>query len=390
MRKRPSRKRITTTARELAILNAIAEELNRAADVGRALERTLGQVSELLGVRSGWVWLLDPDTQQFYLAASLHLPPYLRRPVRMTGSYCTCIEEFRSGALTPRNIDVIECSRLQPAVARKATALTQGLRYHASIPLYAHDKPVGIMNLTGPAWRQLSPDQLRLLTTIGYYVGVTVERARLAAEGARLARAEERARIAREIHDTLAQSLTAIGLQVEGALRHLPPGNKEARSRLERALVVTQDGLQEARRSVLGLRRSPLDGKPLSHGLGALARAFTSDTGIRVELKVDAELAVPGAVEAELYRIAQEALTNVRKHARATNVRLGLSAARGTAVLTISDDGKGLSLHGASRRGGHGIVGMQERAQLIGGSLRINASAGRGTRLTVRVPLDNT
>ena len=170
---RRSRRKSTarTSARELEILNTIAEELNRAADVRKALERTLAQVSELFGVRTGWVWLVDPDTQQFYLAASLRLPPYLREPVRMTGSYCTCIEEFRSGDLTPKNIDVIECSRLQPAVAKKATASTHGLRYHASIPLYAQDKPVGIMNLTGAHWRRLSRAELRLLATIGSMSG---------------------------------------------------------------------------------------------------------------------------------------------------------------------------------------------------------------------------
>ncbi|MDQ6779927.1 MAG: GAF domain-containing sensor histidine kinase [Candidatus Eremiobacteraeota bacterium] len=384
----PIASRPRTTARELAILNAIVEELNSSADVRKALERTLVQVSDLLGLRTGWVWLLDDETQQFYLAASRNLPPYLQEPVRMTGSWCTCIEEFRSGALTPKNIDVIECSRLQPAVKKKATASTQGLRYHASIPLYAQDKPIGIMNLTGPAWRKLSTDELRMLSTIGYYAGVTVERARLAAEETRLARAEERARIAREIHDTLAQGLTAIALQVESALQHFERDPHKARRRLERALAVSRASLDEARRSVLGLRPSPLQGKDLPQALGALARAFTSETGIPVDLRTDGALPLAGAAEAELFRIAQEALTNVRKHAKATAVSITLSTKGRTVSLAIVDNGHGMALR-QRRNGGQGIIGMQERARLAGGNLRINAHAGRGTRVAVTVPVSH-
>src|SRR6266849_1989403 len=118
--------------RDLTILNAIAEALNSSVDVQQALERTLALVAELLGLRTGWVWLLDPETRQFYVAAARNLPPYLREPVRMTGSPCWCLRLFRQGKLTPTNINLIECSRLEPAVAANDTEATRGLRYHRS------------------------------------------------------------------------------------------------------------------------------------------------------------------------------------------------------------------------------------------------------------------
>src|SRR5919204_1839751 len=205
--------------RELAILNAVSEALNSSPDVRQALERTLALVAELLGLRTGWVWLLDHETHHFYDAAERELPPYLQERVRMAGRRsCWCIDDFRSGELTPTNIDVMECSRLQPAFRGKSAAMTAGLRYHASIPLYFQDKPLGIMNVTGPEWRKLTGEELRLLSTIANQVGIAIERARLADNATRLARAEERARIAREIHDTLAQGLTAIALNIEGAM----------------------------------------------------------------------------------------------------------------------------------------------------------------------------
>lgn len=372
---------------ELQVLNAVAEALNRSPDVQQALERTLRLVTRLLGLRTGWVWLLDPDTQQFYSAAVQNLPPYLRQPVRMTGYSCWCIEQFKDGELTPRNIDVIECSRLRPAVKKKAVHLTEGLRYHASIPLYFQHKPLGIMNVTGPSWRKLSGDELRLLSTIAYQVGIAIERARLAEESARGARAEERARIAREIHDTLVQGLTGIGLQLEGALAQFKEHPQRAQERLRRALEVSRQSLEEARRSVLDLRAMPLVGKPLADALAALGRRFTSETGIRVHVRASAAGTFPLRVEAELLRIAQEALTNVRKHAKAGEVEITLRRTRGKLHLSIRDDGRGFHPRHASA-GGVGILGMHERARLLGGRLRVQSRPGHGTAVLASVPAD--
>jgi two-component system NarL family sensor kinase len=376
--------------RELAILNAIAEALNSSVDVQQAIERTLALVADLLGLRTGWVWLLDPETRQFYSAAARNLPPYLQEPVRMAGHRCWCIDEFNERELTPKNIDVLECSRLRPAVQAKEVELTQGLAYHASIPLYFQDKPLGIMNVTGPSWRKLTRDELRLLSTIAYQVGIAIERARLAEESTRLARAEERARIAREIHDTLAQGLTAIGLDLEGALRHLESHPERARERLERALDTTRESLEEARRSVLNLRAAPVAGKPLAEALAALARAFTSETGVRVHVRSRGHPALPLRVEAELFRIAQEALANVRKHARAKEVEVSLRASPSGVRLSIRDDGHGFKAYSVnSEGGGYGLQGMKERARLLGGSLRILSRPGRGTTVSVTAPLSS-
>src|ERR687884_1294727 len=305
--------------RELGIVNAVAEALHTSPNVRQALERTLSLVADLLGLRTGWVWLMDQETGHFYAAAERELPPYLQERVRMAGRRrCWCIDDFRAGELTPTNIDVIECSRLEPAFRGKSAELAAGLRYHASIPLYFQDKPLGIMNVTGPEWRKLTSDELRLLSTIAYQVGIAIERARLAEDATRLARAEERTRIAREIHDTLAQGLTAIALNIEGAMHRLETRPDQASERL------------------------------------------------------------PMRVESELFRIAQEALTNVRKHAHATHAEIGLKRRGNRVSLTISDDGRGFSPV-RTRSDGQGLVGMRERAKLLGGRLRVSSGAGKGT-----------
>jgi two-component system, NarL family, sensor kinase len=376
--------------RELAILNAVSEALNSSPDVRKALERTLSLVADLLGLRTGWVWLLDQETDRFYDAAERELPPYLQERVRMSGRRrCWCIDDFRDGELTPTNIDVIECSRLQPAFRGKFATEAAGLRYHASIPLYFQDKRLGIMNVTGPEWRKLTAAELRLLSTIAYQVGISIERARLAEDATRLARAEERTRLAREIHDTLAQGLTAIALNIEGAMHRLRTDPDQARERLERALAMARENLEDARRSVLDLRgASRLEGKPLAEALAGLARSFTSDSGVPVRVAATHTQRLPPRVEAELFRIAQEALTNVRKHAHAHEVEMVLRRRGSTLTLSVHDDGRGFSPRKLSSDGlSHGVLGMRERAKLLGGRLQISSGPGKGTRVLARVPI---
>lgn len=340
---------------------------------------------DLLGVETGWVWLRDPASGRFYNAAVQNLPPYLQEPVRMTGRSCWCLDLFQSGQLTARNIDVVECSRLAPAVKSRQAALTHGLRCHASVPLYAGDRPLGVMNLAMRGWRRLTRQELDLLTTIADQVGIAIERARLGEQSIEHARADERSRIARDVHDTLAQGFTAIALQVEAGLSQLEPGD-QARPALRRALDVARQSLDEARRSIRSLRASTLENRPLAEALGALSRQFTADTGVRVRMDMSDVGPLPADIESELFRIASEALTNVRKHAGAREASLRLDTARGRLRLIVADAGAGFRVRGARRRG-FGLSGIDDRARLVGGRATIRSAPGRGTTVTVTVPL---
>jgi two-component system, NarL family, sensor kinase len=342
-------------------------------------------MADLLGVETGWVWLRDPEADRFYNAAVQSLPPYLQEPVRMTGRSCWCLELFRSGKLTTRNIDVVECSRLAPAVQTGEAASTGGLRCHASVPLYAGARPLGVMNLAMRDWRRLTRQELDLMTTIADQVGVAVERARLGEQSIEHARADERSRISRDVHDTLAQGFTAVGLHIEAGLSHLEPRN-QARPALRLALDAARQGLDQARQSITSLRASPLESRSLAEALGTLTRRFTADTGVRVRTEVADAGPLPAEVESELYRIAAEALTNVRKHARAREASLTLEVVRRHLRMTVADTGVGFQARGA-RRSGFGLSGLADRARAVGGRATITSAPGRGTTVVVTVPL---
>jgi two-component system NarL family sensor kinase len=366
--------------------------LNGASSVDQALQATLEQVAGLLGLHAGWIWLTDPQTGKFYSAVARRLPPFLREPVRMAGHTCWCLSAFRAGELTAGNIDVMECSRLRAAVAERDRANTHGLRYHASIPLYFGDRPLGIMNVAAPAWRKLTRRELDLLSTIASQVGVAIERARLAGESVQVARVEERTRLARQIHDTLAQRLTAIGLHLEAAADTIPRA-APALVEVRRALELSRVGLDEARGAMRQLRTSVAHSLP--EALDALAHAFAAETGIRVHARSSGFPGFPGSPgpstlsltprdEDELFHVAGEALANVRRHAHATDVVLALTLGRRILRLEIADNGRGFRPR--VRTPGLGLTGMRERAQALGGRLRIASRPRRGTRIVLTVP----
>ncbi len=372
--------------RELVILNTIAQALNRSVELDSTLQAVLAQVAGLFDLQTGWIWLRNERNGEFYLAAAQNLPPALAdNPARMEG-WCYCLECFEEGTMDgPANIDMITCTRL-----KNLHDGTDGLRYHASVPLYAHSKEIGVLNVASTDWRELSDDDLRLLYTIGDLLGIAVERARLFARSSELGAVEERNRLAREIHDTLAQGLAATALQLEtaDALLDNATGNELLRQAVHQALALTRANLEEARRSVLDLRAAPLEGKTLAEALDALVKEQKArHPQLRLRFTTTGgNQPLPVAVETGLYRVAQEALTNLINHANADRAKLTLLCTPTRVILTIEDSGCGFDADDIAQNR-FGLMGMNERVKLLGGTLTIESAAKRGTVVRVVVPL---
>lgn len=192
-----------------------------------------------------------------------------------------------------------------------------------------------------------------------------------------LAASRERNRLAREIHDGLGHHLTAAHVQLQAAQAVLPQHPERAAAALEKAKALTQEALTDVRRSVHALRVTPL---PLARALEALVQ----DAGIPGELTIcGTPRVLPHGLEDDLYRVAQEGLTNVRKHADAARTTVTLAFEGHAVELTVQDDGRG----SADLGGGFGLTGIRERVEAFGGAVDIRTAPGRGLALTVRVPL---
>ena len=386
--------------RDLAVLYSIASQLNRKVEVREILQEVLAKVTHLFGLQAGWVWLLD-DERQPYLAAAWTLPPYLAdHPERMAGS-CLCVDTLlTSSQAGAANIDVLRCSRLKNA-ERESDPSSWGLRFHASVPVYAEETLLGVLNVASEDWRELTEDELRLLHIVSDQIGLSVQRARLADEhmraATRLATIEERNRLARDIHDTLAQGLAAITLQLETADVLIDQRPERAHEAIRRALDLARANLEEARRSVIDLRAAPLQNRTLPEALQILVQE-TASQGLEVAYRttpLDFPL-LPPRLETGIYRIAQEALTNIRKHAQARQVELTLTLEEGELCLYVLDDGQGFEVEQAmqiqSQSDGpaehFGLIGVNERVKLLGGTLCIESTSGSGTCFVVCVPLE--
>ena len=380
---------------DLAVLYAIAGYLNHQIDVREVLQEILARVTELLHLRTGWVWLLD-EQGRTYLAASQALPPYLaNHHERMSGD-CLCLDTFLNGTLEKAaNIDVLRCSRLKNA-ERDSDPSSLGLRFHASIPIYAGDTPLGVLNVASEDWRGLQPQELQLLHIISDQIGLAMQRARLSADhtraATRLATIEERNRLARDIHDTLAQGLAAITLQLEAADALAESRPQRAHEAIQRALSLARANLDEARRSVMDLRAAPLQQHSLPEALALLVESDTTPMlTFRYRYTPQADFPVlPARLEAGLYRVAQEALTNIRNHAvaRHGDVTLCVRDDEQQLQLVIQDDGRGFDPDAVAHGGNHfGLLGMSERVKLLGGRMRIESTLGSGTRIEISLPL---
>jgi signal transduction histidine kinase len=190
---------------------------------------------------------------------------------------------------------------------------------------------------------------------------------------------EEKARIARELHDTLGSNLTAINMDLNWISKRLPAEHSELRERLQRSLQMLADTVELKHEVIEGLRPSHLDNLGLSYAMKTHCREFTRRTGVPCEVEVEEDFDdLDPAWSIALYRIAQEALTNVTRHARAKSVQVHLSRAEDGIRLRIIDDGAGIPEGAVSRAKSHGLIGMRERMRQIGGVIRFGTNQGKG------------
>jgi signal transduction histidine kinase len=200
-----------------------------------------------------------------------------------------------------------------------------------------------------------------------------------------LAAVQERNRIAREIHDSLGHALTALNLQLEGALKLWQTNPSRAQTFLQEAKQLGSTALKEVRQSVAALRSDPLQGQSLSEAIARLIHDFYKTTGVQPQCQIQLTQSLSSEVNTALYRIIQEALTNTCKHAAATQVDIQLCDTLTHVELIYHDNGNGFQVN--QNQTGFGLQSMQERTLALKGQFTLHSSPGKGIQLTVHIPL---
>jgi len=259
---------------------------------------------------------------------------------------------------------------------------------------------VGVLNVHTVEHRDFTSRDVELLLVIGRLIAGALHQARLHRQLVARERAHEnfveqvieaqeleRRRLAGDIHDGISQRLVTLSYRLDAASRAVSDDPDTAAEQLEKARELVDLTLGEARAAISGLRPPVLDDLGLAGGLASLARSIPQ-IGIDVEVM---ETRVPDHIELALYRIAQECLQNVVKHAKATSARLTFAVEDETARLEIVDDGVGFDTFehplGSDEMGGYGLLSMAERAEIVGGRLNIRSRPGSGTAVTATIPL---
>jgi PAS domain S-box-containing protein len=254
-----------------------------------------------------------------------------------------------------------------------------------SVPLMHDGQVVGVLSGYYPRGYRLSDAETAFLKIIADQAAAIAENARLFRDAQAHVAVEERQRLARELHDSVSQALFGIALGTRTALEHLEQNPAGARSPLEYVLHLAEVGMAEMRALIFELRPESLEKEGLVGALAKQAATLRARYGITVDDFVDAEPEAPIAVKEALFRIAQEALNNTAKHARAGHVELRLKIAGDSLVVEIRDDGAGFDASGQFP--GHlGLESMRERAHRLGGSVEIISSTGQGTIVRAMIP----
>ncbi len=371
---------------ELAALNAVGAAINESLDLDAVLSRALKRVLEVTGVESGEIFLQEESSGDLVMRGfhGIH-PEAFQEITHFKGK-----DGFPGQIAVTGTPLVVDGLREDPRFLRKAVK-EAGFQSYAGLPLRSKGKIVGVMGVFAMDPGRLKAEDLDLLAALGNQIGLAVENAGLYARVKEMSIVDERRRIAREMHDGLAQALGLLYLKMGEVEEHATACPMECPNRDGIRLIknVTAEAYEEVRQGIFGL-------KMVSKRLGLVPALteylhnFMEQTGISTELKVADERAtrLTPRVEIQLIRIVQEALANVRKHARAGHSSVLLEMDERKTRVTVWDDGQGFDPVHATRRGVcFGLQIMQERAESVGGTLTIESQPGNGTQVIVQFPI---
>ncbi len=377
-------------------LYRISTEISAALDLDRVMESVATSARELVGADMAAIGLTGEQGAHSatWRVASPPDSGHCRKLLRECGP--AILNALRDQARPLEFQDIPgEVAQAGPPVEETAVhqalqALCQGgLRVVMAVPLRTGDRFAGGLIVANCRPARFRDDAAAVVSGLATQAAIAVEKARLVEQVQNLAALEERERIAREMHDGVGQVLGYVGIKAQ-AVRELVVARRlnEALVQLDQLVSAAQEVYTDLREAILGLRTSVHPGRPLAEALREYLAQFSRDTGVQAHLEIpQGTESLRPAVELQLLRIIQEALTNVRKHAQARHVWVRFSRDGGRWQVTVEDDGRGLGTSSHTVLGPRfGLRMMRERAESMGGTFDIESRPAGGTRVVVTLP----
>ena len=362
--------RVSARTQELQTLLAVAAAANSSLNMEEMLTKTLDLLVELVGASRAGGSLLDEETGEWKYT--------ILRPERQ-------VDPAEMAKMLEAGRAVIDSGQMMYIAPKSADEL---LEPGALLPLQIRDRKLGVLAIIGRTGSSFSQDQLELFSSIAGQLSVAIENSYLYEQAEDVAIAAERNRLARELHDAVTQTLFSASLIAEVLPRIWERDREQGENRLVELQELTRGALAEMRTLLLELRPATLTESSLAELLRQLTQAIGGRSRLPIELIIEDERALPAELKIALYRIAQEALNNISKHAAASQVTLKLTYQPQVMVLSIRDNGRGFDPSGVQPYSlGLGI--MRERAQKIGATLTIDSQIGEGTVVRVTCPLNS-
>lgn len=382
---RKLRRQADDAARELAVLLDVSANLAAQHELRPLLEMIIEQVHGVVDYGRASVYLLESET--LYLLASRSSRSGIADPpgsYHMTASDLGPLWERVSAGryvlIADLHTDVEFVGPLRTALGSVFASATANVHAQLVVPLALKDRVIGMITLTHEEMSFYNAHQADLMMAIGAQAAIAIENARLFERTQRLAAVEERQRLARELHDSVSQALYGIALGARTARTLLDRDPARAIGPVEYVLQLAEAGQAEMRALIFELRPESLEREGLVSALQKQVDAVSSRYALDIAADLGPEPSLTLSEKEVFYRIGQEALHNVVKHARARHVRVSLAGGARGMALEVEDDGIGFAA-GESFPGHMGLVSMAERAASVGAMLEVESAPGNGTRL---------
>jgi PAS domain S-box-containing protein len=373
-------RRVADRTRELSALYDVTAVASRSLDLETTLKRLLEQSLAAMRSNVGIIHTLNETNSKLRLDVQQGLTPEVVAQLNSV-PFGQGLPGWVLKQGEPLLVPDLSSDPRSPRLSEMPE-----LQVYVGVPMRTGGQILGVLSVFGEAEQQFNVEEVALLASIGDQVGVVIENARLRQRAERAAVMEERGRLARELHDSVTQSLYSLTLLAGGGQRLARAGKLE---NVEKYLAdlgeIAQQALKEMRLLVYQLRPTVLEREGLVGALQQRLEAVEGRSSIETRLLADATLNLPAPVEEGLYRIAQEALNNTLKHAQAVLVTIRIQAKNGWVSLEVSDDGKGFDYSNIGHTGGIGLISMKERAEKLGGSLTIFSKPGEGTTVKAHI-----